>query len=439
MDVKQINDLLLLGRLDAPGLFPHLEELAGASTVFKFDFGLEELPEAPGVLIVRGARQYGKSTWLELELKKSITRFGPGSAFYLNGDDLASPEALTEAVRACLSLSPSRSPLRRIFIDEITSVPDWQRAVKRLADSGELRNVLVITTGSKASDLRRASERLPGRKGRLARTEYLFTPVSYAEFARGGGKAAFGAQAPLAYALSGGAPIACRELIAGGRVPEFVIALVRDWIYGEFAASGRSRSDLLSVFTALMRFGAAPCGQAKRARESGLANNSVAQGYVELLMDLMVTASSFNWDASRNVRLPRKPCKYHFVNLLACLAWHPERIRTIADLAAARETTRGQFAEWAVAQEIWRRRAIRGDEMPEVMLHWLSKEHSVDFVLAPDEMVEVKWGEARPLEFAWFPKTFPRATLTVVNANRFDAGRVKGITLEDFLTAGISS
>jgi uncharacterized protein len=433
MNVKQINDLLLLGSTDTPGLFPHVEELSAASTVFKFDFGLEELPEVPGVIIVRGARQYGKSTWLELELKKSVARYGPGSAFYLNGDEITAADVLTEEVRTLVPLFSRKGRSRRLFIDEITSVPDWQRSVKRLVDGGELRDVLVVTTGSKASDLRRASERLPGRKGKLARTEYLFTPVSFAEFVRAGGKKAFGAQAPLAYALAGGAPIACRELIACGRIPEYVITLVHDWIYGEFTASGRSRADLLSVFGALMRFGAAPCGQAKLARESGLANNSVAQGYMELLTDLMVTAFSFSWDASRRIRLPRKPCKYQFVNLLACLAWHHERIRTVGDLAAASDATRGQFIEWAVAQELWRRSAIRGDAMPEVMLHWLSKEHSVDFVLAPEAMVEVKWGEARPLEFAWFPKVFPRATLTVVNARRFEAGPVKGVTLEDFL------
>jgi hypothetical protein len=49
--------------------------------------------------------------------------FGPCSSFYLNGD-------------------------------EISAVPDWQRALKRLVDAGELRNVLTCTTGSR-----------PGRAG----------------------------------------------------------------------------------------------------------------------------------------------------------------------------------------------------------------------------------------------------------------------------------
>lgn len=46
-------------------------------------------------------------------------------------------------------------------------------------------------------------------------------------------------------------------------------------------------------------------------------------------------------------------------------------------------------------------------------------------------------GEARPasaLDFAWFAKVFPRAHLTVVCATPFEADRVRGVTLEEFLT-----
>ena len=115
MNVMDVNDCLLRGELDRKGLFPHLEDLASAPFVFRLDFGLGDLPEKPGFLAVRGPRQYGKSTWLEREMKWTIEVHGPGSALYLNGDHLADADAL-------------------------------------------------------AADLRRGAERLPGRKGRLERT-----------------------------------------------------------------------------------------------------------------------------------------------------------------------------------------------------------------------------------------------------------------------------
>jgi uncharacterized protein len=135
---------------------------------------------------------------------------------------------------------------------------------------------LVVTTGSRATDLRRASERLPGRKGRLARTSYVFLPVGYSEFLRAGGASLGTDRALAAYLISGGSPIACSELIRTGRIPEWVIEVVRDRIQGEIARSGRNRSALLAVMRELHRHGGTPVGQTKLAKEAGLANNTVA-------------------------------------------------------------------------------------------------------------------------------------------------------------------
>jgi predicted AAA+ superfamily ATPase len=46
----------------------------------------------------------------------------------------------------------------------------WEKSIKRLIDAGELNRVLLVTTGSKATDLRRGFEKLPGRKGKLSRS-----------------------------------------------------------------------------------------------------------------------------------------------------------------------------------------------------------------------------------------------------------------------------
>ena len=177
MNVSDINQALKAGNLATPGLFPHLDAIEHEAHVFRPDFGLDELPDEPGVLLVRGPRQYGKSTWLEDQLRSTIASAGPGSAFYLNGDQLTDVEALVAAVRELVPWFRKDAPVRRVFIDEITAVASWEKGLKRLLDAGELRDVLVVTTGSSATDLRRGAERFPGRKGRLARTNYLFTPI----------------------------------------------------------------------------------------------------------------------------------------------------------------------------------------------------------------------------------------------------------------------
>ncbi|MBI3985928.1 MAG: ATP-binding protein [Lentisphaerae bacterium] len=431
MNVIEINRRLSVGIAENEGLLPHVEDLKRVPFQFQVDFGLDRLPTEPGIIVIRGPRQYGKSTWIEQQLLLTVKDFGPGTAFYLNGDDIVDAHGLTESILELLSLFRRDAPVRRLFVDEITAVNDWQKGLKRLSDGGELRDVLVVTTGSKAADLRHGIERLPGRKGRLDRSAYLFGPLSYREFLRVCGDA-LGEHALDAYLLTGGSPIACAH-IARGRLPEYVIEAVKDWIYGECAYTGRLRSSLLAVMECVIRHGGTPLGQAKLARDAGLANNTVAAGYVGLLSDLMCVSSSFAWDASRSVKIRRKPCKYHFCNTLAALAWHPATIRTVEDFVRLPSEAKAVWYEWAVAQELWRRAAIRGTEFPEEMSHWRSDEHELDFVLEANRFTEVKLGKTTPLEFAWFGRVFPKGRLLVVNQAVYETRNIRACTLADFL------
>jgi len=438
MNVNKVNEALSLGAVETPGLFPHLEELARLPFVFSFEFGLEKLPEEPGIILIRGPRQYGKSTWLEQQIRTTVHDFGPGTAFYLNGDAIPDAERLYAQVGELVPLFRPTAGVRRLFVDEITAVPDWQRALKRLADEGLLRKMLVVTTGSKALDLRRGSERLPGRKGRLARTSYHFTPVSFREFKRVCGEA-LSADLVRTYLVTGGSPVACAEAARDGSVPEYVHETTRDWILGDCAATGRNRSSLLSVMETLFRFGGCPVGQAKLAREAGLANNTVAAGYIELLSDLMCVGTGPAWDESRSATVPRRPAKFHFVNLLAAASWSLDRPRSAASFERLPEDDQGKWLEWLVAQELWRRRCIEGAQVPEALPYWQSREHGLDYVVSPKLFVEVKRGRSSPVEFAWFPRLFRGARLVVVSASEFETEAITGLTLEQFLEADVGS
>ena len=118
MNVNEINLLLLNGKIENDELWPNLTALASHPIQFPFEFELKELPLDPGLITIRGARQYGKSTWLELHLKKTIERFGSGSAFYLNGDVLASIEDLYAKAKELHGLYSPQAPVKRLFIDD---------------------------------------------------------------------------------------------------------------------------------------------------------------------------------------------------------------------------------------------------------------------------------------------------------------------------------
>ncbi|MDA3925032.1 MAG: AAA family ATPase [Kiritimatiellae bacterium] len=434
MNFTEINQALAAGEVSQAGILPKVDVLKKQKAVFNIQFGLDKMPEEPGLLLIRGARQYGKSTWLQQQIKSTIEQFGPGSAYYLNGDEIRNERALEENLLTLSRLFSPKAGVRRIFVDEITAVKSWEKALKRLFDQNELEKILIVTTGSKATDLRRGAERLPGRKGHLDRNQYLFTPLSFSEFKKVCSSCFSEEDLVPAYILSGGSPPAVLSLLENGNIAPYVIEIVRDWIYGEFAQSGRSRDLLLGVLECIYRFGGTPTGYAKVAREAGMANNTVASGYIDQLTDLICVAPSYAWEASRNRFNRRRPCKFHFTNLLAATAWHPSHPRCPADYHALPSEQQAVFMEWTIAQECWRRAALRGDEIPEKSAFWQSDKHEIDFVFSSNDFIEVKRGRAGPLDFSWFPKMFPQARLKVICNTNFETDSIQGITLKEFLS-----
>lgn len=432
MDVNTRNRLFSTGDIDREDLWPKLTELETQPCTFRFTFGLDELPAEPGIILIRGPRQYGKSTWLELKLKETLEENGRGSAYFLNGDDIADDDELAARIA---EISPSFNPdarSKRLFIDEISAVPRWERGLKRVYDRGELRDVLVVTTGSRAADIRRGAERLPGRKGRLARTEYLFTGVSYKDF-HAQFQRDFGHDSWMAYLLSGGSPIAAKEIWQTGRIPQYFFELIRDWVTGEIIKSGRSRQFLVALMRTLFAHGGSKTGYLKLARESGLANNTIASEYVEQLSDILAVIPSHQWDADRDVPLQRKPAKFHFINLSVALAFAPNRMTGVEDFKSLPPSQKSKWIEWLVAQELFRRQSIKGVEDPEAIWFWASKEHEIDFVDSERNLYEVKVGQTGLVDFAWFPKVFPKRKLAVIGGSEFRSAAIKGVTIEQFL------
>ena len=56
MDVKTINQLLAEGNMDRDDMWPRIVEMESKAHQFRFEFGLNELPKEPGLIIIRGPR-----------------------------------------------------------------------------------------------------------------------------------------------------------------------------------------------------------------------------------------------------------------------------------------------------------------------------------------------------------------------------------------------
>lgn len=449
MNVDERNRLFLTSSLERDDLWPKIKEYEGRRFQFRWEFGLDVLPEQPGVIIIRGPRQSGKSTWLELQLLDTLEKFNMGSAFFLNGDYIYSHEEFEQKLLELEISFSKKAKVKRIFIDEVTQIKNWERVVKRLIDSGHLRDILIISTGSNAADLRHGAERLPGRKGSLPRTEYLFLPISYREYLQQV-KDEIGtipSDTLWGYILTGGSPLAIHELYYQDRLSDTFTTLISDWILGDLTNSGRSRLFLLNILKQLYRTAPSAVSYTKLAKEAGLANNSAALDYVERLSDLLCIAPMMQQDIERGISLARKPSKFPFINLGVAWTFHPQAPRYLHEIKELQGQDRGALYEWVVAQELWRRENLLNQKASQSLniathathLHfWASNDKEIDFVTSTGELFEVKAGQTSPQEFAWITKTFPNKKLTVISDSSYETEYVIGMTLEEFLLSAPS-
>ncbi len=446
MNVNAKNKFLLEGKHDFMSFWPKIKEYSSARNPLFFEFPLgQDIPEEPGLIVVRGPRQYGKSTWLELSIQDTLRKYGNGSVFYLNGDEIDDNKDLSLKLIELESLfvahkSKNKKGIKRIFIDEISAINNWELGFKRVYDAGHLRDVLIVTTGSNARDLRRGQEKLPGRKGRLVHSEYIFPPVSYQQFYKTFYRELHSQDTIppwFVYYLSGGSPLALNEILFDEYMPDFLITLVHDWIQGDIVSQGRDRSFLRHILNAIFRFGCSPVGFAKLAREAGLANNTVASGYIEQLSDLLAVSPVYQRDVEKGLIIQRKPCKFVFTNTLASAVFHPLNPRYLSDFSEFKNQTLGFALECLVAQELQRRSAFQLRNLEEPLQFWKSDKNEIDFVDG-DQFIEVKSGKVSMQDFLWFTKVFPKKKLLVIAENAMENDWFKAQNIHDFMMDGVT-
>lgn len=93
----------------------------------------------------------------------------------------------------------------------------------------------------------------------------------------------------------------------------------------------------------------------------------------------------------------------------------------------------GRWREWLVAQEVWRRAAVRRDDQSERLRYWSSADRELDFVVGAERFIEVKRGRTSTLDFGWFSRVFPRGDVLVVGRDSFRTERIRGLTLVELL------
>jgi len=143
---------------------------------------VEEISLEPFSLnFVIGLRQVGKTTGIKLLIQRILKKNKPEGIFYFNCDFIPDVEVLKRLLDVYLSFKNSQNiEVSFIFLDEITSVPEWWRAIKGYIDLGLFKNDVVTVTGSSSLKLRGETELFPGRRGK-GKDVFVY-PLSFREF-----------------------------------------------------------------------------------------------------------------------------------------------------------------------------------------------------------------------------------------------------------------
>lgn len=298
-----------------------------------------DIPLRPGDLsTLRGPRQVGKTTTLKRMIRGLLGK-GERRVLYYSFDTEQSNDAIPDVIRRAKGISGLPPGPWYFFLDEVTSIRDWQRGVKYAWDAGILRDDFVLCTGSSAH--RMGTEQLPGRRGKGR--NYLQLTVSFRDFCR----LAAGVELPeesltvddcfkkngrellqrlyrqvealtaafAVYARVGGFPAAVADHMSQGAVSQETIATLWALIVHEIQQSGLDSRAALKLIerTGISLGSTLSWHSAAQAMDVG--SHNTAQAYARALSESFILMTVYYWDMSGGFE-PRKQRKLYLMDPL---------------------------------------------------------------------------------------------------------------------------
>lgn len=353
---------------------------------------------------LRGPRQAGKTTTIKRVLR-SVVEQGQTRVLYYAFDFGTEPTVIVDVIRAAKRLHPDPEGPWHLFLDEVTSIPDWQLGVKVAWDTGLTSDDAVILTASSAHDLKRGAERLPGRRGKGR--DYLQLPMSFRDFCRVAHGVSFDDE-PLAaeeflterghgvaarlvsqadaltrafdgYLEVGGFPAAVDDWVVTERGPGAeTVRTVWDIIAGDVSKSGRDQTAALKLVQAVGTSLGSTLSWRGAARAMGFEAPATAKEYVELLAESFVLLAVYYWDIGRRTLEPRKQRKVYWLDPLIGLV--PQLV-----IPGTPAPGLDGLIENVVASGLFRSAAqtvVQADAVPGAVGYWRSSgDREVDFVV----------------------------------------------------------
>jgi len=287
---------------------------------------------------LRGPRQVGKSTTAKILIRRLLER-GERRVLYFPFDLGTNHSEIVDVIQRARQLHPDPDGPWYLFLDEVTTIPDWQLGVKYVVDNGPSDEDFVLCTGSSARKV--GSEQLPGRKG--AGRHYLQLPVSFRDFCI----SALGLSLPddtlspgemltpegarvlrelnlaapdlerawRAYEATGGFPAAVEDCLRAGRVNPETVEKLWDIVAGDVRDLDRSSISTLKLLERVGRSLGAPLAWQSLAEDMDV-SPPTARSYIELLSESFMLLTVYAHAMDERGPSARKQRKVYFIDPL---------------------------------------------------------------------------------------------------------------------------
>ncbi len=276
------------------------------------------------VYTLRGPRQVGKTTLVKTMISERLKESNPRNVFYYTCNLVDNPKELASIVSNYSDTIRNKKERAYLFLDEISSVKDWQRGVKHLADTGVLDNATVVLTGSHSIDVKTNSERLPGRRGNLNDSlDKIMLPMKFVEYVESvnpklakevigpfrlfwetrkqifkglfEGKieemkeiALYSKELQLLlseYLITGGIPKVVNEYKTKGQIVEGVYKTYVDSVLGDLQRWGKRETYVRQIVSRVIDTMGNPVGWNTLRKDTDIASHATAADYIEHITD----------------------------------------------------------------------------------------------------------------------------------------------------------
>lgn len=292
---------------------PHIREIRGKPWYFDNPIRRRLALDKGNTFILRGARQVGKTTLMKELIEHAIKKegFDAVNCLFITCEAISNFEALREMLVEWLETRRKKRTL--IVLDEVTFIDEWQRAILWLINAGLMKNATTLISGSNARDLKKSSERFPGRKV----SEISLFPLSPSDYRTLKCFKSYTRDQLLNnYLAIGGFPHAIKDFCTLGYVTDDTYETYTNWIFGDAYRFDLTREILMHILFRIYDTLASQITYQRLVEKSPIKSHETAQAYVEHLETAFLCTVLGCYDPDKDMAAPRKAKKIYFIDPL---------------------------------------------------------------------------------------------------------------------------